>query len=412
MPQGPFQYCTGGTERDGRASGDRARDGGEGNTRCIDPTAPDREAGRRRRATSVRFGSRGMRRIRRRIRRRSREETCVRSWYSAVMKVLTNGRVYRYDPEYRRYSLHYGAILDAGRIVSLDPGQAGAGIEEIDLNGATVLPAFADCHVHLTDTGYFLDERFLGGVRSYKAFADAICALPRGPVVFAGQYDESTWSDGRIADAAPLERAHPDALAMLVRVDGHSCIVNRRTFAWLALPPDTQGIDRDGAGNPTGRLLLDANWRAQSRFMEHLPLAARRDADRRATELALSRGYLHLHAQFVGLRREQYAEEIAALRHLPKAKWYPKICEPDPALAHELGLPYIGGDVFLDGSIGSCTAAVVEPYRGGESPANCAIATTRFMSISPTPSRLASRPACTRSGIARSSNAWRRGIVC
>jgi predicted amidohydrolase YtcJ len=281
------------------------------------------------------------------------------------MQVLNNARVYRYDPSTRSYSRHGGLVLDSGRIVSLNSGDAGAGVESIDMGGATILPAFADCHVHLTDTGYFLGERFLGNTRSYEDFAQAVSRIPGDAFVFAGQYDESFWRDGRTADAVPLERVFPGALAMLVRVDGHSCIVNRKTFAWLNLPANIQGIELDERGEPTGKLFVEANWRAQARFMEALPQAVKRAADRRAAQLALSRGYLHLHVQFVGLPREAYAAEIAALRDLPKAKWYPKICEPDARIAHELGLPYIGGDVFLDGSIGSCTAAVSEPFANG-----------------------------------------------
>ena len=55
--------------------------------------------------------------------------------------------------------------------------------------------------------------------------------------------------------------------------------------------------------------------------------------------------------QLVGLRRraKRTRDEIAALREAGPAKWHPKICERDPALAKELGLPYVGGDVFLDG---------------------------------------------------------------
>lgn len=278
------------------------------------------------------------------------------------MQVLTNARVYRYNPSERTYSRHGGLVVDNGRIVSLDPDAVGAGAERLDMGGATILPAFSDCHVHLTDTGYFLNERFLGSVRSYEEFAQAVARIPREQYVFAGQYDESFWHDGRLANAAPLERHVADSLAMLVRVDGHSCIVNRKTLAWLNLSADLQGIERDESGEPTGKLFLEANWRAQAQFMKALPEKLKRDAERRAVELALSRGYLHLHAQFVGFPRDQYAVEIAALRDLPKAKWYPKICEPDARIAQELGLPFIGGDVFLDGSIGSCTAAVTEPF--------------------------------------------------
>jgi len=283
---------------------------------------------------------------------------------------LRNARVYSYDPQRKMYSRHQGLIIDGENIASLDPSDAGAGVEAVDLQGATVLPAFADCHVHLTDTGYFLEERNLNAVRSYDDFAAAVRRLRRETYVLAGQYDESAWCDGRTADAMPLERDFPDTLAMLVRIDGHSCIVNRKTLGWLRVDSGTSGIEKNAAGEPSGKLFLEANWRAQAAFMAALPLDAKRAAEARATQLALSRGCLHLHAQFVGFARNDYASEIAALRDLPKAKWYPKICEPDPALAKELGLPYVGGDVFLDGSIGSCTAAVGEPFLvsadGGE----------------------------------------------
>ncbi len=287
------------------------------------------------------------------------------------MKVFTNARVYQFDPAATTFTRKDALVIEGSRIMSVEAGDAGGGIENVDLAGATVLPAFADCHVHVTDTGYFLDSRDLQPARSYTDFAAAVKRLPAERIVFAGQYDESFWNDGALADARPLESDHADALAMLVRVDGHSSIVNRKTFAWLALPADTEGIERDSDGNPTGKLFLSANWRAQAAFMNELPRETKRSADRRAVDLALSRGALHLHAQLVGFKREEYVEEIAALAALPGVKWYPKICEPDPQLAREIGLRYVGGDVFLDGSIGSCTAAVREPFliaSGGAAP--------------------------------------------
>ncbi len=278
------------------------------------------------------------------------------------MIVLTNARVYALDPLSGSYSRSDGLVLDGARIASLNPADAGAGVETIDLGGATVLPAFGDGHVHLTDTGLFLNEYYMGATRSYADFAAAVARIPRAPFVLAGQYDESFWSDGRAADAAPLEQHLADVMAMLVRVDGHSCIVNRKTFAALNLPRDLQGIEMNGAGEPTGKLFLEANWRAQSTFMAMMPQTVKREAEQRAGQLALSRGYLHLHVQLVGFPREQYAEEIAALRKLSDLHIYPKVCEPDAQLASELGLKYVGGDVFLDGSIGSCTAAVSQPF--------------------------------------------------
>jgi len=277
---------------------------------------------------------------------------------------VSGGPCYSYDQAAARWETFEGFVVSGGRIVSLRPQDAGAGIAHIDLDGRAAYPAFADCHVHLTDTGLFLDERDLSGVRSADAYAVALAALPRTAFVLASNYDENSWVDGAEADAAPLDAAHPDAIAMAVRVDGHSCVVNRRTLQWLDFSPDVSGVERDAGGAPTGRLFLDANWRAQAAVLAALPAAEKRAADRRGAALALRSGALHLHAQLVGLPSPAaYAEEIAALRAAGPAKWYPKICEPDPQLAKDLGLPYVGGDVFLDGSIGSGTAAVNEPYR-------------------------------------------------
>ena len=137
--------------------------------------------------------------------------------------------------------------------------------------------------------------------------------------------------------------------------------INAAAFGWLELPSQTRGIERDAEGRPTGKLSLDANWRAQSAFLQAVPIAVRRAAERRAADLAISRGAVHLHAQLVGFSREAYAEEVRAMRALP-GKIHPKICEPDASIAHRLGLPYVGGDVFLDGSLGSRTAALTQPY--------------------------------------------------
>ncbi|MBC5800956.1 MAG: amidohydrolase family protein [Candidatus Eremiobacteraeota bacterium] len=279
------------------------------------------------------------------------------------MKLFVNCRAYAFDALSRTYTVQKALLVDGARFGGFDESLAGVGVERIDLEGACVVPAFADCHVHLTDTGYMAGARDLGRVRSAAEFEARIGALPRERFVVAGGYDESRWVDGASAGASPLDVHLPEAFAMCVRVDGHSCLVNRKTLAHLGLDAQLPGLERDAAGTPTGRLFLEANWLAQSRFFAQLPIAERRAAERRAGELALREGAVHLHAQLLGFDgRDAYAAEIDALRSLPGLKIYPKICERDPALARSFGLPYIGGDVFLDGSIGSGTAAVTTPY--------------------------------------------------
>ncbi|TAM59865.1 amidohydrolase [bacterium] len=291
----------------------------------------------------------------------------------SARRAFVNGRIYARDPATGAYHRRREMVVEDGRILALGEGLCGAGVECVDLAGATVLPAFADSHVHLTDTGWFLGARSLSDVSSYAQFEARVRALPDSQNVFAGQYDDARWSDGREADARPLEAAFPERLALLVRVDAHSCIVNRQTLAWLDLAPETEGIERTASGTPTGRLLLDANWRAQTAFMAALPERERRAAEGRALGEALRQGALHLHVQLVGLTgREGFEAELRALAALARelapelaAKIHWKLCTTDVSIAAGLGLPYVGGDVFLDGSIGSRTAAVGRPYLDG-----------------------------------------------
>ena len=277
------------------------------------------------------------------------------------MKRFVNCRAYALDRAARSYRQRDGFVVDGGRFASLDSASAGAGVEIVDLAGAIVVPAFADCHLHLTDTGYTVGARNLADVADAAAFGDRVARLPDEPFVYASNYDDAAWPDGT-ADARVLEREFPDRLAMLVRIDGHSSLVNRHTLAELGVE-SLDGIECGDDGAPTGRLFLEANWTAQERFLERIPSEARRAADRRAHALALSNGAVQLHVQLVGLgSHDAYAAAVADLQWIGPAKWHPKICERDPALAASLGLPYVGGDVFLDGSLGSGTAALHAPY--------------------------------------------------
>jgi predicted amidohydrolase YtcJ len=284
---------------------------------------------------------------------------------SVAMIVLENGRFYGFDRASRRFVRHTSLLIDGARIAALDADISGVSVRHVDLDGRTVLPAFADCHVHLAETGYHTGARSLRDAGSYAEYRRAVERAPvEHGMLYLGLYDDVMWRDGS-ADSAPVERFHPDAIAMVVRIDGHSCIVNRKTFAWLNLPEDLNGIERDADGTPTGRLFYDANWRAQTTILERMPIDAVRSAERRGAEVALANGIVHLHPQLLGRDAEGYAADIDALRALP-INMHPKICEPDASLAERFNLPYIGGDVFLDGSIGSCTAAVSEPYANGD----------------------------------------------
>ncbi|HET9030815.1 MAG TPA: amidohydrolase family protein [Candidatus Aquilonibacter sp.] len=281
-----------------------------------------------------------------------------------MIRLIENARFYAYDRAARSFVRHRSLLVDGTRIAAVDEEPVGAGVQRIDLDGLTVVPAFTDCHVHLAETGHHVGDRSLRAVGSYDEYASRIeRARPEHGMLYMGLFDDALWADGT-ADARPIERAHRDAIAMIVRIDGHSSIVNRKTLAWLELPGGVNGIERDERGDPTGRLFYDANWRAQKTLLERMPVEAVRAAERRAASVALANGIVAVHAQLLGRDADGYAADIESFRALPITV-HPKICEPDARIAQRFDLPYVGGDVFLDGSIGSCTAALERPYLEG-----------------------------------------------
>lgn len=98
----------------------------------------------------------------------------------------------------------------------------------VDLAGALVTPAFVDAHVHTTHTGFALTQLDLSGARSAAQLLDAVSgaasALPGGAVVLGHGWDDSTWDDPTLPDAAALERAAGGRSVYLTQASMHSAL--------------------------------------------------------------------------------------------------------------------------------------------------------------------------------------------
>lgn len=152
-----------------------------------------------------------------------------------------------------------------------------------------------------------------------------------------------------------------------MRVDAHSCVVDPATL--VALPLDhLWGVDRHPDGTPTGLLREQASEAAMAHVRELRSAAeldsAREEACRRAAALGI--GALHEmgHPGLSGL--DDALAWAAGAWPVDVLVWWGEL-DADAAIAAGLRP---GGDLFLDGSIGSHTAAVEPPYLdtggGGE----------------------------------------------
>lgn len=246
----------------------------------------------------------------------------------------------------------------------------------VDLDGALVAPGFVDSHVHLLATGQVLDGLDLSveaGITSatsaFAAVANRVRDMRRheevGGLLAGWGYDPSGWPDGARLVRSGLDAAADGAPVVVVRVDQHSSLVTSAVAAALEL----EGLDGWSDQSP----LVGA---AHDRVMA----ALRDSADARHTELtdlalrrAASQGIVAVHEMSLphnDTRRglaDLLARTAAPASGLPLVVGYRgELCETaDDAreLAAQIpGLTGVGGDLPVDGSLGSWTAALSAPY--------------------------------------------------
>ena len=288
------------------------------------------------------------------------------------------------DPDWRgtgRILLHGGAIyspaepfasalLIEGETIAWI-GSAGAalaladGVDEvIDLDGAQVTPAFVDSHVHLTATGLLDSGVDLTSARSRSDALDLIAAHVRdlerdtdADVVLGHGWDDSGWGDGRLT-ADDLDRVGNGRSVYLTRIDVHSAVASRR---FLRDNPDLAELP---GFHDDGRLLDDAHHHAHARALAALSPGQRRQAQRNARAAAARRGIgLLVEAAGPQLSGEADARDALALNATPGplvAVLWGELGGVERA--RDIGAIGAAGDLYVDGALGSHTAALRDDY--------------------------------------------------
>ncbi|TLQ47089.1 amidohydrolase [Streptomyces marianii] len=237
-----------------------------------------------------------------------------------------------------------------------------SGVDEvIDLEGALVTPAFVDAHVHTTATGLALTGLDLSSAASLAEAAERIRsyagARPADRVLIGHGWDASCWPERR-----PLSREELDGLTggrplYLTRIDVHSALV---TTAMLDLVPAARGMEGFRDGEP---LTGEAHHAVRAAAYASVSPGQRAEAQRAALRHAVSLGIGTVHEcggpdissedDFTGLLK-------AAAEPGPRVVGY--WAETDVERARALGAAGAAGDLFADGSLGSHTACLHEPY--------------------------------------------------
>ncbi|WP_402465445.1 amidohydrolase [Isoptericola aurantiacus] len=274
-------------------------------------------------------------------------------------------------------------LVDDGVVAWLGAEDTAAGLaaradEVVDLDGALVTPGFVDAHVHTLETGLVAESVDLSAP-AVTSLAQALDALAAGAARLAAAdpsgeqtllafgWDEHTWPEQRAPYPGEVDAATQGRPVLAVRVDGHTALVSSSFAA-------RTGLDREPAWDGSGVVADEAYARARAAAHDLSP-DRRRDAYRTALRQAAARGVVAVHEMSTPHvdTRDGLARLMALAgdpdERLPHVTAYrAELCGgPDDARTLLAELPFltgIGGDLTVDGTLGSRTAALRSPYAG------------------------------------------------
>jgi len=270
-----------------------------------------------------------------------------------------------------------------GRVVATGTNDAiqklkGPKTEVVDLGGHFVMPGFNDAHTHLANGGEQKIHVELVGTKSLKEMQDRLAAgvknLGPGEWLIGRGWDETKWTEQKLPSRQDLDAVTGDHPAYCTRADGHAGVANSAAVKAAGITRDTKApaggqIDHDANGEPTG-YLRDAAQGLVGRKIPP-PSPAQR---KRAMELALADAAEH---GVTSAQDNSGWEDFLVMEELQNAgKLTMRITEWLPFNApigtlnnhrahHSATDPFLHTGMlkgFMDGSLGSHTAALLAPY--------------------------------------------------
>ena len=241
-----------------------------------------------------------------------------------------------------------------------------------------VFPGINDAHVHLGSAGRTKLNVDLTGVKSLtemlskiQSFANAASS---GHWLIGGNWDHTLWAQKVLPTRQDLDKVTGNHPTFLGRIDGHIAIANSAALTAAGItgktaPPQGGAIDLDASGNPTGILRESA----QSLIEKVIPPPSHEDR-RRGDELAIADAIAH---GITSVQDFSDWEDFLVYEELEKeSKLNLRITEWLPFKApildlirmrnhHDMSDPMLHTGFlkgFMDGSLGSRTAALKSPY--------------------------------------------------
>ena len=246
----------------------------------------------------------------------------------------------------------------------------------INAEGKFVCPGFTDSHVHFLEGGMRLASVELRDAQTPEEFTQRIKnyadTLQPGTWILGGDWDHTNWG-GELPKRSWIDSVTPDNPVWVSRLDGHMALANSRALELADIDEnvrDTAGgtFIRNEDGSLTGILKDNAMAKVESIIPEPNDELKMRALEA-AMEHVLSRGVTSVH--HMGSWDDLRIFEKAKKNNILKVRIYAAVpirtAEKLAQRKEEQGwgdewLKTGGLKGFVDGSLGSHTAAMFEPY--------------------------------------------------
>lgn len=246
----------------------------------------------------------------------------------------------------------------------------------VDAKGMLLVPGFIDSHVHFLSGGFGLTSVQLRDAKTREEFIRRIkihaASLPAGAWMLEGNWDHQNWG-GELPNKDWIDSVTPNTPVFIQRLDGHMSLANSAALRGANVTHDTRDIDggtivRDPGGEPTG-ILKDNATSLVDRVVPD-PLPAQEDAALDAAmRFVAEQGVTSVHnmgtwRQLDAFERAHRAGRLRTRIYaaVPLSSWE-RLRDRVAASGRGDEWLHIGGlKGFVDGSLGSHTAAMLAPF--------------------------------------------------
>ncbi|MBS1721897.1 MAG: amidohydrolase [Armatimonadetes bacterium] len=272
------------------------------------------------------------------------------------------------------------AVKD-GRVTYLgknDAGRIAKAAKVVDAKGTVVLPGFIDSHTHLLDGGVELTQLDLRDANTKSEFVRRVGAwaqkTEKGKWLIGNSWSAESWPEKVQPVKEDIDPVTKDVPTILVRMDGHSLIANSAALKLARITRDTKNpgggsIDRDPkTGEPTGVLRETAmaliyfvvprstneetyqGLRAAAKMANQCGVTA-------VSEIGSTSGWHH----YLRFAKEP-APSLRFALYCTTVDWTSQIKQIQEFTPMDGWVVPKGIKAYMDGSLGSRTAWMLEPF--------------------------------------------------